>query len=80
MKAVPERKFLKMLRDEGCISTTTGSNEHAIWYQGKLVSVYGVWHSKGSKREVGMIYVKQFLRQISEIKAAERPGKGKETC
>lgn len=71
MKTIPERQFERMLRDKDCTWTTTGRNEHAIWYQGKLISTYAVWHSKGSKREVGMVYVKRFVKLIGEIKSNE---------
>jgi hypothetical protein len=70
MKAISERKFERMMRNQNCTWTITGSNEHAVWYQGKLVSTYAVWHSKGSKREVGMVYVKRFIKMMSEIKTA----------
>ncbi len=71
MKAIPERRFLRMIRDKNCTWTTTGSNEHAIWYEGNIISTYAVWHAKGCKREVGMLYVKRFIKAINELNSGE---------
>ena len=74
MKAIPERRFrrfLRMIRDKNCTWTTTGSNEHAIWYKGNIIARYAVWHSKGCKREVGTCYVKHFIKTIDGLKDAE---------
>jgi len=68
MKAISEHRCQRMLRNQDCTWTITGSNEHAIWYQGILVSTYAVWHSKDSKREVDIVYVKRFLKRINQIK------------
>lgn len=69
MKSIPERRFHRMLRDKCCTWTATGSNEHAIQYKGELVCFYGVWHSRGAKREISMFYVKRFLKQLAELKS-----------
>jgi hypothetical protein len=74
MKAIPERSFERIMKAAGCTWTTTDSDDNAIWYQGKLVSTYSIWHAKGRKREISLAYVDRFNKLIAAI-AADLAGK-----
>jgi hypothetical protein len=70
---IPYRKFIKMLKEEGCTIDDSGYPHIVeIFYNGQVISTFSVTHGRNTKgNEVKPAYVRQFAKNLKQAKENE---------
>ena len=66
MSPLNEKAFEKLVRSYGCSITQSTKHHKVIDIDGLLLMPFAIHHSKGSKRQVLDVYVRQFLKKMKE--------------